>query len=487
MNGYFKYMKPISRPVSNTQMHAPSSINQKFQLVYKQRDRYFILEQHSGMFLEFTKEAYNQLLLNKSTNEKIVSSQITDEFDILTKSGAFDPIDRLAEDSKTKIQSLNINISEKCNLACRYCFAEQGHYKQTATVMTKEKLKRIIDQATYALSEGESLNVILFGGEPLLRKDLVVFAIRYADDLQQRRGIRLIIDIFTNLTLLDDEIVNLLNSRENIRLLVSIDGPPEINDNNRKFCDGRKTSDVIEGKAKLLYGIARNRVLVRATLTEKKPKLVEKVRYFQQLGLTNISFDVAYCEQAKGIPSAKYLLAGLQSELRELGNYLCVQLKRGVEHNVNLLSEPISQILSNNKTRYVPQCPGGRQYLAVDANGDIYPCHFFVGHKKYRIGNILLDGVAFKNMSTDNGNMDLSKSAYGRCPECVFNAICEGPCPNKELLIFPRENGVITELCSMIRLRYIEALRILSIIYDSDSWPYLQEWERIVRKSSNGD
>jgi radical SAM protein with 4Fe4S-binding SPASM domain len=153
--------------------------------------------------------------------------------------------------------------------------------------------------------------------------------------------------------------------------------------------------------------------------------------------------------------------------------------------NVNLLSETIAQILMNNKkaqSPFVPKCPGGRTYVSIDTEGKIYPCHFFVGIERFKIGNISINGLKGKDMIIDNGIVDLSQNKFGNCTACMLSNICEGPCPYKQLALNKNHETVPQAHCSIYRTRLKESLRILSIFYKNEKWPYYNDWLRIINE-----
>jgi uncharacterized protein len=487
-----KHIIPITKPLVHKSKDKSINIDIKsfisqfeYEKLYSAGNRHFIIVKDSGIFFELDQAAYDLLKADKVVDwDSKISHEIINELQELIWVGAFEKLNSEDVDSSTYLNSLNINISGKCNLSCRYCFAKEGTYGIENNDITMEILKNAIDTAVARIPHHCKMNIVLFGGEPLMRRDLVDFAITYSREKQHEKDIEIIIDIFTNGTLIDQEFVDFIEKDEGIRLLISIDGPPQINDYNRKLKNGAKLSQVFEDKVELIQSISENRIVIRATLTEKKPDIVGKVEYFRKLGFKNIVFDVSYCKDHDTIPASNQLLSGLQNEIHELANYIIIQVKRRHNLNVNLLSENIAQVLMNRKdaeSPYVGQCPAGRNYLAVDTSGNIYPCHFFVGEPNYKLGNICKDGLTQKNMSTDNGVTNLSKKAYGNCKHCSLVNVCEGPCPYKQLIINSGSTFVSEEFCSLLKTRFSESLRVLSTIYKSDKWPFLDAWNDLVK------
>ena len=486
----FKYIIPITKPLVKPLKRNKTDIDLflrdfKFELLYVTDNRYFIVSRDSGIFFELNSDAYNLLTKRETMVNPDCVCEFREELKNLLLTGAFESTYCSETDNEMDIKTVNINISSKCNLKCVYCFAEEGIYENSYKDISLDTLKEILDHLTNERHSSSTVNVIMFGGEPLLRMDLVEYTIQYSKEIRKAKKINLIVDIFTNGTLINEHLINLIKDDSCIRLLVSIDGTPETTDYNRRVKNGKKVSEIIKSKMPLILQISDNRVIARCTLTEIDPKIVEKTEYLYQLGFKNIVYDVAHCDHSVTIPNESDLQHGLETELHGLANYLMKKIKQKESININLLSETIAQILMNNKearSPFVPKCPGGRMYVSIDTQGKIYPCHFLVGIEGFRIGDISIDGLKGKDMIIDNGIVDLSQNKFGNCAVCMLSNICEGPCPYKQLVLNKHYEKVPQAHCSLYRTRLKESLRILSIFYKKEKWPYYSDWLKIINE-----
>jgi len=486
----FKHIIPITKPLLKSPKNSIFDIELflrefQFELLYKTGDRYFIVSYDSGIFFELDAIAYNLLTKRETEVELDCLNEFKEEIKNLFLAGAFDSIYCSEIDNEINIKTVNINISSKCNLNCVYCFAEEGVYGDSYKDMSLDTLKKILDNLTQERNDSIPVNVVLFGGEPLLRMDLVEYTIQYSKSIRNTKKTDLIIDIFTNGTLINENLIDLIKDDSCIRLLVSIDGTPETTDYNRRAKNGNKVSEIIESKMPLILQIPENRVIARCTLTEVHPNIVEKTEYLHQLGFKNIVYDVAHCDSCVPIANASELQHGVEIELHGLANYLLKKIKQKESMNINLLSETISQILMNSKkahSPFVPKCPGGRTYVSINTEGKIYPCHFLVGIEEFQIGEISIDGLKGKDMIIDNGIVDLSQNIFGNCPACMLSNICEGPCPYKQLALNKNYEKVPQSHCALYRTRLKESLRILSVFYQNEKWPYYSDWLKIINE-----
>ncbi|HPZ74449.1 MAG TPA: SPASM domain-containing protein [Candidatus Pacearchaeota archaeon] len=445
--------------------------------------KYFMIASDSGIFFEISKKANDELArFEVSRNPYVISKKIQAELESLIKVGAFQKKPQY-QPKNPAVSSLNLNICHYCNLYCDYCFAEKGTYGDNGGAIKINIAKEIICLFLQQLPENGWGNIVLFGGEPLLEKSLIKEILRYGREQEKRCGKYLQFDLFTNGTLIDKEFLNWFQADKNIRLLVSMDGAPEMND---AFRHGEKgTGKLIEGNLRELLSIDDKRIVVRATLSEKEPKLTEKSEYFTKLGALNIVFEPAYTKGNEKIDDIADIFRGIEEELTCLGDYLLNALYNGRKINISVISSAISDILQSQRGKgncYVPCCPAGRTYLSVDIRGDIYPCHYFNRRTNFKLGNVKDGYLPTKNMITDNGFQDLSKK-NNRCSKCLYKSVCSGLCPFRSLLMeFNKKEEYLQEAyCKLMDMRYKEALRILSSFYSKMNYPYVKDWYCIIQ------
>jgi len=142
---------------------------------------------------------------------------------------------------------VDLFITERCNLRCPYCFVENKKAKD----ISLETAFNAIDFILKHSAEGASIGILLFGGEPFIRFDLMKSITLYAVATAQREGRSFYFTVTTNGTLLDRQ--KLAFCRDyGIKFLLSLDGEPESHNLNRKFANGRGSFEVIAGKIPLM-------------------------------------------------------------------------------------------------------------------------------------------------------------------------------------------------------------------------------------------
>ena len=444
------------------------------------QNRYFGLSTRSGIFFEMTEKARDELKEKKRNAAFEISQDINDQLQIMARTGVFSS--NVIKTEYNYVTKMNLNLCHMCNLRCKYCFAEGGAYGQEEIYMTEETAKNALDLFIGQLPDNASANIILFGGEPLINIKLLKWIIRYTDEEAFKRNIKVVYDIFTNGTLLNNDISHLMQEKENIRVLLSMDGPAEINDNFRCGTEKGSVTETIERNLKYIRPFFDKRVVVRCTVGWEKEDLLDRIQYFSMMGFKNIVIDPAYCKDLPGIDDTDKIMVSILRQLSRVSEYLVQELKGGNQINVNLISEMLAQILKNGSSEVnyeTPQCPGGRCYVAIDSLGEIYPCHYFVSTREYSCGNVYSDNLSQKNMIIDNGKKNLEKCNDDFCINCDLAVICEGPCPYKNLILFPEDLTVRKIYCTYMSRRIEESLKVLSDFYNCGNMPYLFMWDML--------
>ncbi len=95
---------------------------------------------------------------------------------------------------KTVVKALCLHIAHDCNLACKYCFAEEGEYHGRKALMSFEAGKKALDFLIRNSGNRRNLEVDFFGGEPLMNwevvKDLVGYGRSRKRNIIKNSGLR---------------------------------------------------------------------------------------------------------------------------------------------------------------------------------------------------------------------------------------------------------------------------------------------------------
>ena len=177
--------------------------------------------------------------------------------------------DRIIDYKKrqTVVKALCLHIAHDCNLACKYCFAEEGEYHGRRALMSYETGKQALDFLIANSGSRKNLEVDFFGGEPLMNFDVVKQLVAYGREQEKLHDKHFRFTLTTNGVLLDDDVMEFAN-KEMDNVVLSIDGRKEVNDRMRPFRKGAGSYDLIVPKfQKLADSRNQDRYYVRGTYT----------------------------------------------------------------------------------------------------------------------------------------------------------------------------------------------------------------------------
>lgn len=324
---------------------------------------------------------------------------------------------------QTVVKALCLHIAHDCNLACRYCFAEEGEYHGRRALMSLDVGKKALDFLVANSGNRINLEVDFFGGEPLMNWDVVKSLIEYGRSLEGPHNKRFRFTLTTNGVLLNDEILEFAN-REMANIVLSIDGRKEIHDKMRPFRGGQGSYDLIVPKfQKVAESRGQSRYYVRGTFTRNNLDFSKDVLHLADLGFEQISVEpvVAGPEADYAIREAD--LPVLKDEYDALASEMLRRRKEGKGFNffhfmIDLEGGPcVAKRLSG--------CGSGTEYLAVTPWGDLYPCHQFVGNEKFLMGNVE-EGILRNDIRDEFKCCNVY--AKEKCRKCFARFYCSGGC-----------------------------------------------------------
>lgn len=148
----------------------------------------------------------------------------------------------LEEELKNNMTSITLELTERCNLRCKYCIYSKTNddYRSFGEHdMSLETAQKSIDFLMDHASEDKQVYIGFYGGEPLLRFPLIKQLIEYTKVKYGHR--KLMFSMTSNMTLMTEEIAEFLAAVKDFSVVVSLDGPAEVHDMHRVFSDGKGT------------------------------------------------------------------------------------------------------------------------------------------------------------------------------------------------------------------------------------------------------
>lgn len=345
--------------------------------------------------------------------------------EVLYSKDLYEEIAMAGDESESYIKALCLNVIHDCNLRCKYCFADEGEYKGCRKPMSAEVGKRAIDYVLENSGNIKNIEVDLFGGEPLMVFDTIKEIVDYAKEKDKLYNKNIRFTMTTNATLLNDEIIDYIDKNMG-NIILSIDGRKEVNDNVRIRVDGSGCYDRILPNIKKMVDRRdpSKQYYARGTFTRENTDFFEDVMALANEGFSEISIEPVVLPDSHNLSIRSEDLP----KIYEQYDMLYKEMLRRAENNDNPFKFYHFNIDLNGGPcvyKRIAGCGAGHEYVAITPDGDIYPCHQFVGNEEFLLGNIN-SGIKNKNLSKDFKNAHIYNKP--KCKECWARFYCSGGC-----------------------------------------------------------
>ncbi|MGE5633014.1 MAG: thioether cross-link-forming SCIFF peptide maturase [Caulobacteraceae bacterium] len=333
-------------------------------------------------------------------------------------------MDKVLKDSREfHTKALCLNIAHDCNVRCGYCFASTGDYHGGRKLMPFEVAKKAIDFLLDTSGNRKRLEVDFFGGEPLMNFEVVKQTVLYAREKEKEYNKRIGFTMTTNATLLDDAAEVFINENMD-NIVLSIDGRKEVNDRMRKFTDGTGTYDSIMPKLKRFVASRGDKsYYIRGTFTANNLDFGNDVMWLADEGFKEISIEPVVAESSKSYALKEEHLDTIYKEYEKL-------TRKYIEYNEagkGFRYYHFLMDLDGGPCVYkrVSSCGSGVEYFAVTPDGELYPCHQFVGRQEYLMGDVW-NGIKDKKLQKEFSENTVYHKE--KCKECWARFYCSGGC-----------------------------------------------------------
>ena len=353
------------------------------------------------------------------------------------------------------IKALCLHVAHSCNLACTYCFAGQGLYEGEQALMSFETGKRALDFLIENSGTRRNLEVDFFGGEPLVNFEVVKELTAYARSVEKEHNKNFRFTLTTNGVLIDDEVIDFCN-REMSNVVLSFDGRPEVNDRFRKTVNGKGSYDLVVPKfKKLVQARAGKSYYTRGTYSRYNTDFVNDILHMADLGFTELSMEPVVADPSSPYALREEDLPFLLEQYDLLGKEMDKRRKEGrpftfYHYMIDLKGGPCI-------VKRVSGCGVGTEYMAVTPNGDLYPCHQFVGDERFRLGDIY-HGI--ENQKLRDEFKGCNVYAHKECDDCFARFFCSGGCVANAFHTTGKLTGVYHYGCELHKRRIENAIML---------------------------
>jgi len=410
---------------------------------FKQGENYFVLDVNTGAVHVVDEMVYDILGDDKLKNKKEILDELKDKYDQEELSEAYDEIQELAEegilysedqyeeiahssmDDRDYIKAICLNVIHGCNLRCKYCFADEGEYHGHGGVMSLETAKKAIDYVIKRSGPRKNIEIDLFGGEPTLIMDTIKEIIQYARDNEAKWNKNVRFTMTTNATLLTPEMMDFMD-KEMGNIILSLDGRKEVNDKVRIKADKSGSyDDIIPNIKEMIKRRTKGKTyFVRGTFTRENTDFYEDVMAMVNEGFKELSVEPVVLENGHDLSLREEDIDTIFANYDKLYEEMVRRKREGIDEfkfyhfNIDLQGGPCVY-------KRISGCGAGFEYVAITPQGDVYPCHQFVGKEEFKLGNIYDD-----TYDTELSRTFKKAHIYNKpkCKDCWARFYCSGGC-----------------------------------------------------------
>lgn len=333
-----------------------------------------------------------------------------------------------------EVMALTIVPTKNCNFRCTYCYQERDAFKDMSMEVQQEVL-RFISSSVKKLKE---IHITWFGGEPLLKKDIVVSMSRSIHELAIQNDCLCSFTLITNGYLIDDELIRAIAELNFQMVQLTLDGPPHIHNQRKGFkeADADCFERIIMNIKKLVSNNVKTaiRINIDHTNQDHLEELLD-ILVTENLKIPGIYAAQVYpytevCKSVEDIAMNSAEFCDYSYNLYEL------MLRKGFDVD-------ISKAFPKRKAHFC--CADQVNSFVVDPDGFLYKCYSDFEDSSSSLGSIL----DFKLSKIDKSKHAkwLTRSAFDseECLDCKLLPLCMGGCPYISMKENKKNNCSFTE------------------------------------------
>ncbi|NFN17369.1 thioether cross-link-forming SCIFF peptide maturase [Clostridium botulinum] len=410
---------------------------------FKQGENFFVLDVNTGAVHVVDELVYDLVDDNKLKSKEELVKALSNKYEENVISEAYDEILELIDngilyskdqyeeiahssmDDRDYIKAVCLNIIHGCNLRCKYCFADEGEYHGHKGVMSLDVAKKAIDYVVKRSGPRKNIEIDLFGGEPTMIMDTIKDIIKYARDNEKKWNKNIRFTMTTNATLLNPEMMDFMD-KEMGNIILSLDGRRCVNDNVRIKADGSGSyDDIIPNIKEMIKRRTKGKTFyVRGTFTRNNTDFYEDVMAMINEGFDEISIEPVVLPDEHSLSLREEDLETIFKNYDKLYEEMAKRKREGKDEfnfyhfNIDLQGGPCVY-------KRISGCGAGFEYVAITPQGDVYPCHQFVGNEEFKLGTIYDD-----TYDSELGKKFKEAHIYNKpkCRDCWAKFYCSGGC-----------------------------------------------------------
>ena len=324
----------------------------------------------------------------------------------------------------TRYATFMVNVSQRCNLTCPYCYVNKGlfDYEQKPIAkMKSETADRLVARIHRNFPGFETYGYHFYGGEPLMNFKVIRSLVQNAEEQANRTGTKTDYHITTNGTLLSREVADFMDAHR-FTVYFSIDGDQENHDQLRTYVNGNGSFADVERN--LAYLRTKTGVhLIGSSVIRKGFQLKDAMTHLDGHGARQCKAERVRLHDGDEMALVAGEHDAYLKDIEGLIDHYIQALSSGRKPMDFRLSSKILQLFT--KTRRDFFCPAGDRMFGVSANGELYPCALHVGRPQSKLGS-LWDGIDGAKQKAFREKF--SPAGQAVCSTCWNRTLCGGGC-----------------------------------------------------------
>lgn len=426
-------------------------------LVINRGEKHYIYHSPTNSILDPNSNA-SKLLFRVSS--KLVNSPLDlskSDTDSVKQLIALEGINRIRlEDAKLPIAYLAISPTLGCNLRCTYCynFQEGAEEKIRSTPQLEKPAISKILATLGEMNVNKKINLAFIGGEPFLYPRLLDKLARFARNKAREHDKELTLLVTTNGLSLGKKTVAKSILRNDIRVSISLDGPPIWHDQTRKLLSGNGSSGaVMAGIDAFFKYYPHNIRAARATYKLEPGRLLATYKFLRDTGFNDISTGSHEFETGR-------LDGSIQQELFSEIDSLAAEIESDFITGKIVRHAWFTEVISNLYHGRVKDviCGATRNHVAFDTYGKMQACHRYLGNEEYELSANDINNPATSNLINEIRAPGKTK----HCTDCWARSLCGGECFHVGKEIMKQQDNETRQrfLCDYKRKKYEAAVQM---------------------------
>lgn len=401
-------------------------------------NNYYIIDQSNGCWCVLDKKyiSFISTFIGKTIGLKdlLLSKDLLSLLKVLFYKGVLEINNKtylkvICEGSTDKNLTIILNTTNKCNIRCKYCYAysDDKIYADFQVPCTMDFITKLVTN-----NEENKVTIVFHGGEPLLCWDGIVEMVKSLNGKLKNISY----SIQTNGILINQQIIDFIKSHK-IKIGISLDGFNKQTNINRFGVEDKNDylKKILDNIDSLIFNGVNVGVL--SVITEDNYRdLLQSIIFLVNRGVKNFGFNFLLTK-GRGINNKMKVPTGELVDIyvkiaRYINDYNANHEKEDYisERTVSVLIYSLS-----HKTLgacFSTPCNAGESLLALDVNGDIYPCDEFVGDSEFCIGNARSSSFSMDDIKNDNMTKLIHRSCcmIEKCKQCPIDKLCPFKCPS---------------------------------------------------------